>query len=80
MKPEQTEEAVRLLARAYATNPLHVAVFGTDLIIANEAFFRIGLTVITCVGIRPTGPSRPESVTGQSDASKGLYWTETKLM
>jgi len=46
LKPEQTEEAVRLLARAYATNPLPVAVFGPGQIDANEAFFRIGLTVM----------------------------------
>jgi GNAT superfamily N-acetyltransferase len=46
LTPEQTEEAVGLLARAFVTNPLHVAVFGKDQIAANEAFFRIGLTVM----------------------------------
>jgi ribosomal protein S18 acetylase RimI-like enzyme len=46
LTPEQREEAVRLLARAFVTNPLHVAVFGTDRIDANEAFFRIGLAVM----------------------------------
>jgi ribosomal protein S18 acetylase RimI-like enzyme len=43
---EQTDDAARLLARAFVTNPLHVAVFGPDQIRANEAFFRIGLTVM----------------------------------
>jgi len=46
LKPEQKEEAVRLLARAFVTNPLHVAVFGPDEIVANEVFFRTGLTVM----------------------------------
>jgi len=46
LTPEQKEEAASLLARAFVTNPLHVAVFGKDQIAANEAFFRIGLTVM----------------------------------
>jgi ribosomal protein S18 acetylase RimI-like enzyme len=46
MNSEQEEEAVGLLARAFVTNPLHIAVFGTDQIAANEAFFRIGLAVM----------------------------------
>jgi ribosomal protein S18 acetylase RimI-like enzyme len=46
LTPEQEEKAVGLLARAFVTNPLHVAVFGTDQISANEAFFRIGLAVM----------------------------------
>jgi len=46
LTPEQKEDAVSLLARAFVTNPLHVAVFGTDQIGANEAFFRIGLAVM----------------------------------
>jgi ribosomal protein S18 acetylase RimI-like enzyme len=46
LKPEHNEEAVRLLARAFVTNPLHIAVFGPDQTGANEAFFRIGLAVM----------------------------------
>ncbi|MGH9370663.1 MAG: GNAT family N-acetyltransferase [Vicinamibacterales bacterium] len=41
-----TPEAARMLARAFATNPLHVAAFGTDELARNEAFFRVGLTVM----------------------------------
>ena len=44
--PEQEEEAVGLLARAFVTNPLHVAVFGADRVDANEAFFRIGFALM----------------------------------
>jgi ribosomal protein S18 acetylase RimI-like enzyme len=43
---DQEKEATALLARAFVTNPLHIAVFGTDRIGANEAFFRIGLAVM----------------------------------
>jgi ribosomal protein S18 acetylase RimI-like enzyme len=43
---EQENEAAGVLARAFVTNPLHVAVFGTDQIGANEAFFKIGLAVM----------------------------------
>jgi hypothetical protein len=41
---EREEEVVRALERAFAANPLHVAVFGRDGIAANEAFFRVALT------------------------------------
>ncbi|MGH9321193.1 MAG: GNAT family N-acetyltransferase [Vicinamibacteria bacterium] len=40
---DHEDAAARLLARAFVTNPLHVAVFGKDQVAANEAFFRIGL-------------------------------------
>jgi hypothetical protein len=43
---EREKEAAGVLARAFVTNPLHIAVFGTDQIGANEAFFRIGLAVM----------------------------------
>src|SRR5690606_5278200 len=33
----------RVLAHAFVTNPLHIAVFGPGRLAANEAFFRIGL-------------------------------------
>jgi hypothetical protein len=46
LTPEKTEEAVRLLARAFVTNPLHIAVFGKDRLAANEAFFKIAMLVM----------------------------------
>jgi hypothetical protein len=47
LSPDQTDEAVRVLARAFVTNPLHVVVFGRDAVSSNEAFFRIGLSAMT---------------------------------
>lgn len=53
--------AVELLARAFVTNPLHVAAFGAGNLARNEAFFRAGLTVmkgdtyLACDGPRPLG-------------------------
>jgi ribosomal protein S18 acetylase RimI-like enzyme len=43
---DMTPEVARMLARAFATNPLHVAAFGTGELAKNEAFFRVGLTVM----------------------------------
>jgi ribosomal protein S18 acetylase RimI-like enzyme len=40
---EMAEEASRVLAQAFATNPLHVATFGPMQVAKNEAFFRGGL-------------------------------------
>ncbi|HEY1305620.1 MAG TPA: GNAT family N-acetyltransferase [Vicinamibacterales bacterium] len=37
------EEASRVLARAFVTNPMHVAVFGPDRLARNEAFFYTAL-------------------------------------
>jgi ribosomal protein S18 acetylase RimI-like enzyme len=39
-------EAARLLARAFVTNPLHVAAFGADVLRRNEAFFTTALSVM----------------------------------
>ena len=44
-REEDADAVVRLLARAYTTNPLHVAAFGRDDIARNESFFRIGLGI-----------------------------------
>lgn len=41
-----TAEAARMLARAFVTNPLHVAAFGAGELAKNEAFFRVGLSVM----------------------------------
>ncbi len=38
--------AAALLARAFVTNPLHVAAFGVGALASNESFFKIGLPVM----------------------------------
>src|SRR5689334_24972711 len=43
---EQNEEAVTMLARAFVTNPLHLAAFGAAATSQNEAFFRIVLRLM----------------------------------
>jgi predicted N-acetyltransferase YhbS len=45
-RPEMAAEVSQVLARAYVTNPLHVAAFGPAQLAKNEAFFRKGLTVM----------------------------------
>jgi hypothetical protein len=45
-EPEMATEATRMLARAFVTNPLHVAAFGPDQLARNEGFFRIALAVM----------------------------------
>ena len=42
----QTEAAVEVLARAFVTNPLHVAAFGPGRTDSNEVFFRTGLAAM----------------------------------
>lgn len=44
--PEQVESAIALLARAFVTNPVHVAAFGPARVDHNETFFRIGLNAM----------------------------------
>ncbi|MBV9733864.1 MAG: GNAT family N-acetyltransferase [Verrucomicrobia bacterium] len=44
--PEMTDDTADVLARAFVTNPLNIAVFGVDQVSANEAFFRGGLRVM----------------------------------
>lgn len=39
-------QAARMLARAFVTNPLHIAAFGASQLAANERFFRIGLSAM----------------------------------
>jgi ribosomal protein S18 acetylase RimI-like enzyme len=43
---EQTETAIGVLARAFVTNPLHIAAFGPSRVDSNEAFFRVGLAAM----------------------------------
>ena len=45
-RPEQTTEASSVLARAFASNPAHVAAFGSAALARNEAFFRTALSVL----------------------------------
>ena len=45
-RPEMTCEASRVLANAFASNPDHVAAFGTAALAKNEAFFRTVLSVL----------------------------------
>jgi len=42
----QIEPAARLLARAFVTNPVHIAAFGRGRLAANEAFFHVGLAAM----------------------------------
>jgi GNAT superfamily N-acetyltransferase len=44
--PAMIPEAARLLARAFAGNPLHVAAFGPDVLRRNEAFFLTALSAL----------------------------------
>lgn len=43
---EQTETAIGVLARAFVTNPVHVAAFGSSRVDSNEIFFRIGFAAM----------------------------------
>jgi GNAT superfamily N-acetyltransferase len=43
---EQTETAIGVLARAFVTNPVHVAAFGPSNLESNKVFFRIGLAAM----------------------------------
>lgn len=45
-RSEMLTEASQVLARAFVTNPLHVAAFGSDQLAKNETFFRTGLAVM----------------------------------
>jgi ribosomal protein S18 acetylase RimI-like enzyme len=36
---ERRDDAARMLARAFACNPLHIAMFGRHVLVRNEAFF-----------------------------------------
>lgn len=45
-KPEMLTEVSHVLARAFVTNPLHVAAFGANELAKNEAFFLTGLSAM----------------------------------
>ena len=78
LTPEQTQDATRLLARAFVTNPLHVAVFGPDQIRANEAFFRIGLSVVKGPKLAALDDGRMLGVIHWVDAAKCQFSTIEK--
>jgi predicted N-acetyltransferase YhbS len=44
--PAMLPEAARVLARAFVTNPLHLAAFGRDVLRRNEIFFLTGLSAM----------------------------------
>jgi GNAT superfamily N-acetyltransferase len=46
LPPDRVAEAALMLARAFATNPLHLAAFGSSTLDKNDAFFRAGLAVM----------------------------------
>jgi hypothetical protein len=46
LRSEHSDSAARVLARAFITNPLHIAAFGTPNFASNEAFFRAALAVM----------------------------------
>ncbi|MBP7570998.1 MAG: GNAT family N-acetyltransferase [Acidobacteria bacterium] len=43
---DRLEEAAATLARAFVTNPIHVAAFGAGQLAVNETFFRLGLPLM----------------------------------
>jgi ribosomal protein S18 acetylase RimI-like enzyme len=46
LQAEMVSAAALMLADAFVTNPLHVAAFGAGALAKNQAFFRIGLSVM----------------------------------
>jgi GNAT superfamily N-acetyltransferase len=46
LSPAMIPEAAGVLARAFVTNPLHLAAFGRDVLRRNETFFLTGLSVM----------------------------------
>ena len=60
---DQMETAVGVLARAFATNPLHVAAFGPSNARSNEAFFRTGLAAMKGEKLIATDDARILGVT-----------------
>jgi predicted N-acetyltransferase YhbS len=51
LTPGREAEVVRMLARAFVTNPIHAAALGVDDLRRNESFFRAGLPVLKGVKI-----------------------------
>ena len=45
-RPEMATEASLMLARAFASNPVHLAAFGESVLAQNDAFFRTVLPLL----------------------------------
>jgi ribosomal protein S18 acetylase RimI-like enzyme len=58
LSSEQRDAAARLLARAFVTNPLHIAAFGAANFAFNETFFRSALAVMKGPKLVATDGSR----------------------
>jgi predicted N-acetyltransferase YhbS len=58
LRPEKHSEAVDVLSRAFATNPINMAAFGAEVSVKNAAFFRIGLSVMRGQKFVATGNGR----------------------
>jgi ribosomal protein S18 acetylase RimI-like enzyme len=47
-RPDLADATAAMLARTFAGNPLHLAAFGPDRVVArNEVFFRVALSILT---------------------------------
>ncbi len=57
-RPEMASEVVLMLARAFASNPVHLAAFGDSVLGKNEAFFRTVLPLLKGTKIVATDGSR----------------------
>jgi ribosomal protein S18 acetylase RimI-like enzyme len=75
----QTEAAVGVLARAFVTNPLHVAAFGQSPVDANEVFFRVGLAAMKGRKCIATDGSRILGVAHWVQSPACQYSTREKL-
>ncbi len=57
-RPEMASEVVLVLARAFASNPVHLAAFGDSVLGKNEAFFRTVMPLLKGTKIVATDGSR----------------------
>lgn len=76
---EQTETAIGVLARAFVTNPLHIAAFGPSRIDSNEAFFRVGLAAMKGEKLVAVDGPRMLGVAHWVDSSNCQYSASEKL-
>ena len=68
LRREQWPEAAHVLARAFVTNPLHIAAFGPGEVAKSEAFFRLALNVMR-------GPMLV--ATGDSGVLGAIHWVDS---
>jgi GNAT superfamily N-acetyltransferase len=62
--PAMVPEAAGVLARAFVTNPLHVAAFGPDVLPRNETFFLTALSVMKGTGLVAIDGDRCDRIIG----------------